>query len=133
MQTFAPLASLSGRVLMAAIFVASGLTKITAYAGTQSYMEALGVPGSLLPLVIATELFAGLAIIAGWQTRLAALALAGFCVVSALLFHADLADQAQFILFMKNLAMAGGFLFLVANGAGDWSLDARRDRAGVLA
>ena len=55
------------------------------------------------------------------------------CVVSALLFHADLGDQTQFILFMKNLAMAGGFLFLVAHGAGDWSLDARRDRAGVLA
>ncbi len=133
MNQFAPLASLSGRLLIAAIFLASGLTKISAYAGTQSYMEAMGVPGSLLPLVIATEVVGGLAIILGWQTRLAALALAGFCLVSALLFHFDLADQTQFILFMKNLAMAGGFLFLVANGAGDWSLDARRDRAGVLA
>jgi putative oxidoreductase len=133
MQAFAPLASLSGRVMISAIFLVSGLTKITAYAGTHSYMEAMGVPGGLLPLVIATEVLGGLAIVIGWQTRLAALALAGFSLVSALLFHFDLADQTQFILFMKNLAMAGGFLFLVANGAGDWSLDARRYRAGVLA
>jgi putative oxidoreductase len=81
----------------------------------------------MLPLVIALEVGGAIAIIAGYRTRLFAFLLAGFSIVSALLFHRALGDQAQFILFMKNLAMAGGFLFLLARGAGDWSLDARRE------
>ncbi len=114
-----------GRVLIASMFVMSGLNKISGYAGTQGYMEAMGVPGALLPLVILVEVGAGLAVIAGWQTRLAAFALAGFSVISSLIFHFDLADQMQFIMFSKNFAIAGGFLFLVAYGPGAFALDNR--------
>lgn len=114
-----------GRLLIAFMFVLSGAGKISGYAGTQGYMESFGVPGALLPLVIALEILGGLAIIVGWQTRLAALALAGFSLISALVFHTDFADQAQMITFMKNFAIAGGFLFLVANGPGAYALDNR--------
>lgn len=120
---------LAGRILLAAIFVLSGWSKIGGYAGTQGYMESMGVPGALLPLVIAVELGAGLLIVAGLWTRLAALALAGFTLLSALLFHANIGDPMQQIMFMKNLAIAGGFLILFARGAGPLSLDARRARA----
>ncbi|WP_455235182.1 DoxX family protein [Thiogranum longum] len=116
---------LSGRVLMSIIFITAGVSKIGAYAGTQGYMESMGVPGGMLPLVIALEVGAGLAVLLGWQTRISAFLLAGFSVLSALIFHADFGDQMQSILFMKNLAMAGGLLMLVANGAGSWSIDAR--------
>ena len=115
-----------GRVLIAGMFVMSGLSKIFAYAGTQGYMESVGVAGWLLPFVIAVEVVGGLAIILGLQTRLAALALAGFCVVSAILFHANFADQIQMIMFMKNFAIAGGFLFLFAQGPGAYALDNRK-------
>ena len=122
LKTAAPL----GRVLIAAIFVVSGLGKLSAYAGTQAYMKSAGVPGDLLPLVILVEVAAGLVIIVGWQTRLAALALAGFSIAAALLFHSDLTDQIQSVMFMKNLSIAGGLLILAANGAGTWSLDDRQ-------
>jgi len=118
-------AELTGRVLMAAIFVLAGASKITAYAGTQQYMAAMGVPGALLPLVIALELGGGLLLVAGFQTRLIALALAGFSIASAVLFHSNLADQTMFIMFFKNVAMAGGFLIIAANGPGAYSLDRR--------
>jgi len=117
---------MTGRVLMSAIFVMAGISKLGSYAATQGYMESMGVPGALLPLVILLELGGGLTVLLGWQTRISALLLAGFCIVSALIFHANFGDQMQSILFMKNLAMAGGFLFLVAGGAGAWSLDAWR-------
>jgi putative oxidoreductase len=92
-------------------------------------MEAMGVPGALLPLVILTEVVLGLAVIVGYRTRLAAIGLAGFTLLSAFLFHADFGDQMQMIMFMKNVAVAGGFLFLVAHGAGAWSLDGRLARS----
>ncbi len=120
-----PLAAPAGRLLLASIFVISGLNKISGYAGTQGYMEAMGVPGFLLPLVILLEVGAGLAVIVGWWTRSAAFALAGFSILSALIFHFNLADQLQFIMFVKNFAIAGGFLFLVANGPGVYALDNR--------
>ena len=131
------IASLAGRALIAAIFVISGFGKIGAYEATQGYMSAMGVPGVLLPAVIAFEIAAGLAVLIGWQTRIAAFLLAGFSLVTAVLFHGDLSDQMQSILFWKNIAIAGGFLFLVAHGAGAWSLDARstatqRASAGAL-
>lgn len=116
---------LSGRVLMSIIFITAGVSKIGAYAGTQGYMESVGVPGGMLPLVVALEVGAGLAVLLGWQTRISAFLLAGFSVLSALIFHADFGDHMQSILFMKNLAMAGGLLMLMANGAGSWSIDAR--------
>ena len=118
---------LTGRVLIASIFIMAGINKIGGYAGTQGYMESMGVPGGLLPLVILLEIGGGLAVLSGWQTRLAAFLLAGFTVLSALIFHANFGDQMQSILFMKNLAMAGGLLLLVAGDRHDWSLDARRE------
>lgn len=125
MKLFQTLSAPIGRVLIAAIFFMSGINKIFGYAGTQGYMEAMGISGALLPLVIVVEVLAGLAVIIGWQTRLAALTLAGFSIVTAVLFHANFADQIQFIMFMKNIAIAGGLLFLVANGPGTYALDNR--------
>ena len=125
MNLIQTLAGPLGRVLLALIFVTSGFGKIASYAGTAGYMEAMGVPAMLLPLVIITEIVGGLALILGWHTRLAALALAGFTVIAALLFHADFADQMQSIMFMKNIAIAGGLLVLVAQGAGAYALDNR--------
>lgn len=118
---------LTGRILISSIFIMAGINKINGYAGTQGYMESMGVPGALLPLVILLELGGGLALLLGWQTRLAAFLLAGFTVLSAMIFHANFGDQMQSILFMKNLAMAGGLLFVVAGGRHVWSIDARRE------
>ncbi len=126
MHTLLPYANTIGRIFIAAIFIAAGLGKISAYAATQGYMESAGVPGELLPLVIVLEVVGGLAIMVGWQTRIVASALAAFTLLSAILFHSNLGDQMQFIMFMKNVAIAGGFLFLVANGGGAFSLDNRR-------
>ncbi|WP_427983298.1 DoxX family protein [Agarivorans sp.] len=113
------------RLFLALIFIVSGYGKIGGYAGTQAYMEAMGVPGMLLPLVIALELLGGIAIVLGWQTRIVAFLLAGFSLVSGLLFHFNPDDQIQMIMLMKNIAIAGGFLLLVAHGAGRYSLDQR--------
>jgi len=121
-----PYLVLAGRVLIALLFVLAGWGKIGGYAGTQAYMQSAGVPGMLLPLVILLELGGGLAIIAGVFTRPVALLLAVFSVVAGLLFHAGSADQVQQIMFLKNLGLAGGFLFLAAAGAGPLSLDQRR-------
>ena len=117
---------LVARVFLGHIFLLAGLSKITAYEGTAGYMEAMGVPGNLLPLVIAFEVIAGLAIIIGFKTRWTAVALAGFSVVAAVIFHSNFSDQIQMILFMKNIAIAGGFLLLALHGAGSYSLDNRR-------
>ena len=127
MNTTQNFIELLGRILLATLFLIAGLGKIGGYAATQGYMEAMGVPGMLLPLVIALEVGGALAIILGWRTRLVAFLLAGFSVVSAVLFHRALGDQVQFVMFMKNFSIAGAFLLLVARGAGDWSLDARRE------
>ena len=118
---------LTGRVLMSSIFIMAGINKISGYAGTQGYMESMGVPGALLPLVILLQVGGGLAVLSGWHTRIAAFLLAGFCVLSALIFHANFGDQAQSILFMKNMAMAGGLLFLVSGGKHAWSIDAKQE------
>lgn len=120
--------SLLGRVGLSLIFIISGWSKIAGYAVTQGYMESMGVPGALLPLVIALELGGGLAILAGVATRWFAIGLAVFSVASALLFHADFADQMQATSFWKNIAIAGGFLLLAANGPGPLSLESRLRR-----
>ena len=117
--------NLAGRILLAHIFLMAGINKISGYSGTQGYMEAMGVPGMLLPLVILLEVGGAMAIIVGWQTRWAAYALALFSILAALIFHSNLADQIQMILFMKNWALAGGLLVLAANGAGAYSLEQR--------
>jgi len=120
--------SVIARILLSHIFIVAGFSKMAAeaYAGTQGYMAAMGVPGMVLPLVILLELGGGLAILIGWQTRYAAYALAGFTAIAALIFHSNLGDQMQMILFMKNLAIAGGLLLLAEHGAGAFSLDNRK-------
>jgi putative oxidoreductase len=120
-----PFASLLARALLAAIFLLSAFAKLGAgYAGTQAYMEAMGVSAALLPLVIAGELAGGLALLGGLLTRWAALALALFTISAAVLFHSELGDQNQLIHFLKNLAISGGLLLLAGHGAGRWSIDA---------
>ena len=126
MQSTHGAALLAARALMAAIFILSGYNKIIGYAGTQQYMTANGVPDMLLPLVILVELGGGLLILAGFQTRLVAILLAGFTLVAAFLFHSKFGDRNQMIHFMKNLAIAGGFLSLYVAGPGPFSVDARR-------
>ena len=117
--------NLVGRLLLASLFLPAGISKIGGYAGTQGYMEAMGVPGALLPLVILLEIGGGLALIVGYKVRLTALALAGFCAISAFIFHYQPEDQMQMIIFMKNIALTGSFLVLAAAGAGKISLDNR--------
>lgn len=126
MNALQSLAAPFGRLLLSLMFITSGFNKISQYEGTQGYMDAMGVPGALLPLVILTEIVGGLFIVVGFQTRLAALALAGFTFISALLFHFDFSDQGQMINFMKNISITGGFLLLVAHGAGAYALDNRK-------
>ncbi|GAB3452517.1 DoxX family protein [Massilia terrae] len=117
---------LGARILMAQIFLVSGFGKISGYAGVQQYMEAAHVPGILAPLVIAVELGGGIALLLGFWTRWVALALCGFTLAAAFLFHLHPGDQGQMINFMKNLAMAGGLLMFVKYGAGTPSIDRAR-------
>ena len=114
--------ALVARIMMAYIFLIAGWGKITAYSATVGYMESMGVPGGLLPLTILVEFGGGLALLFGFQARLAAFGLGVFSILTALIFH-DGADQAQAINFMKNLAMAGGLFFLMLHGAGKFSVD----------
>jgi putative oxidoreductase len=111
------------RALMAAIFILSGIGKAGAFGGTQAYMEAFGLPGSLLIPTIVFEIGAGLGILVGFQTRVFAVLLAGFSLVTAFIFHADFGDQIQQIMFLKNAAMAGGLLLLAKVGAPGLSAD----------
>ena len=120
------ISQLAARILLGQIFLISGLQKIGGYEGTQGYMEAMGVPGMLLPLVIALEVVGGLAIVAGWQTKLASMALAAFTLAAAMIFHNNFSDQIQMIMFMKNIAITGGFMLLLAYGAGAYSIDGYR-------
>ena len=115
-----------GRLLISFIFLMSGLNKIGNYSNTSGWMETMGVSSSLLPLVIIIEILAAIAIIVGWKTKIAAFLLAGFCILSGLIFHTDFSNQVEMIMFMKNFAIAGGFLILLANGPGNYSLDNRK-------
>jgi putative oxidoreductase len=127
-NTVKNIAELAGRGFLAVLFLLSGLSKIGAYAATAGYMSSVGVPGVLLPVVIVTEVVGALAIILGWQTRISAFLLAGYTLLAALIFHTKFADQIEMINFLKNVSIAGGFLLLVANGAGPLSLDRRLAR-----
>ena len=114
---------LIGRVFISGVFLLSGFSKIGNYDGTVGWMESFGLPGFLLIPAIILEILAPILIIIGYQTRIAAGALSLFCLATAIIFHTDFSDQMQFIAFMKNLALAGGFLFLVVNGARGYCLD----------
>ncbi len=110
-----------GRLFISMIFIFSGFSKITGYAATASYMESVGVPSMLLPLVIALELLGGIAVLIGFKARLISLLFVGFNIVSALIFHQFWNDESQMNPFMKNIAMAGGFLMIFAHGPGAYS------------
>ena len=114
---------LTGRIFISGVFLLSGFNKIGNYDGTVGWMESFGLPGFLLIPAIILEIIAPILIIIGYQTRIAAGALSLFCLATAIIFHTDFSDQMQFIAFMKNLALAGGFLFLVVNGAKGYCLD----------
>jgi putative oxidoreductase len=125
-----PALPLVGRILMSAIFLASGAGKLAAPAGTLAMIRTAGLPLPEVSYAAATavELLGGLLLIAGYRARLVALALAGFSVATALTFHTAFADPNQLIHFLKNLALAGGLLQVAAFGAGPLSLDARAGR-----
>ena len=114
---------LTGRVFISGVFLLSGFNKIVNYDGTVGWMESFGLPGFLLVPAIILEILAPILIIIGYQTRIAAGALSLFCVSTAVIFHTNFSDQMQLIAFMKNIALAGGFLFLVVNGAKGYCLD----------
>ena len=120
------ISQLLARIFLGHIFLLAGVSKINTYEGTQGYMDAMGVPGVLLPLVILLEIAGGLMIIVGWKSKWASMALALFTVVAAAIFHSNFADQMQIILFMKNIAIVGGFLLLAVHGAGVYNLDNRK-------
>ena len=126
MDYAAPYLITLGRVLMAVMFIQAGIEKIFGYSGAQEYMEAHGVPGIVLPLVILVEAGCGLGVLLGLFTRWSSILLAGFCLLAAILFHFDLADRMQMINFMKNSTIAGGFLVLAGAGPGALALDNRR-------
>ncbi|TPI14069.1 DoxX family protein [Mesorhizobium sp. B4-1-3] len=119
---------LVGRILLSIIFLLSGFGKLTAIAGTAGYFGALGLPVPTVTAVVVglIELLGGIAILLGFQTRIAAWVLAVFTIATALVAHTGWADQMQMINFLKNLAITGGFILLATSGAGAYSVDARR-------
>jgi putative oxidoreductase len=116
-------AALLGRIMLSALFITGGFGKLTGYAGAVGYMDKVGMPSALLPLVILTELGGGLLILVGWQTRIVSFLLAGFTALTALLVHLKIGDGPNMVHFWKNIAITGGFIALLANGAGAWSVD----------
>ena len=117
------LIDLIGRLLISVLFLISGYDKMLSIDGTMSWMEGFGIPGLLLYPTIALEIILPLFVIIGYQARISAGLLAIFCIATAFLFHFDFVDQMQTIAFLKNLGLAGGFLFIVANGTREWSVD----------
>ena len=123
MDQLSKYAPLIARIVIGGFFLLAGVGKIADVAGTAGYMQSVGLPGVLVWPAIIFEIALGLCIIAGFQTRIAALAGAAFCVVTAALFHNNFADQIQMVMFLKNFAIAGGFLMFFAHGAGAVALD----------
>lgn len=130
MTTSKDAAALLGRLLLAVIFIVSGFGKLAGFGPTVGYMASQGLPLPTLAAIIAivVECGGGILLIVGYQTRLVGIVMAAWCIATALVAHADFANQNQMIHFMKNLAIAGGFLQLFAFGAGGWSIDARQGR-----
>ena len=115
-----------GRLLISALFLLSAYNKIFSIDGTMGWMEGFGIPGLLLYPTIALEIILPLFIIIGYKARLSASLLAVFCVATAFIFHYDFADQMQTRAFLKNIGLAGGFLFIVAHGTKEWSIDRKK-------
>jgi len=114
-----------GRLLVAQVFFILGYRKALNYDATAGWMESMGISGFLLPFVIIVEIFGSIGLIIGWNTRICAILLSGYCFLTAVLFHMEFSDPMQQISFMKNIALAGGLLYIFANGAGGFSLDNR--------
>ena len=114
---------LIGRVFISLVFLLSGFNKIGNYEGTVEWMESFGMPSIFLIPTIALEIVAPICIIIGYKVKLSAALLSLFCIATAVIFHNDFSNQMEFISFMKNIGLAGGFLFLVVSGAKDFSLD----------
>jgi putative oxidoreductase len=121
---------LVARCLLAGLFLWSGIGKIAGYDEAGQFMVQHGTIRLLLPAAIAIEIGAAFLLVVGWKVRLAAVALAGFCVVTALLFHANFTDRAQMVHFLKNVALAGGLLALYVSGPGRMSFDGVDEREG---
>ena len=114
---------LIGRILISALFLISAYNKIFNLNGSMGWMEGFGVPGFLIFPAIAIEVVLPVLVIVGYQARIAAGILAIFCLATAFIFHFDFSNQTQFVSFLKNIGLAGGFLFIVVNGTKDWSVD----------
>ena len=114
---------LIGRILISALFLISAFNKIFNLEGSMSWMEGFGIPGFLIFPAIAVEVILPIFVIVGYQARIAAGMLAVFCLMTAFIFHFDFSNQSQLISFLKNIGLAGGFLFIVANGTKDWAVD----------
>ena len=114
---------LIGRILISALFLISAFNKIFNLEGSMSWMEGFGMPGFLIFPAIAVEVILPVLVIVGYQARIAAGILAVFCLMTAFIFHFDFSNQSQLISFLKNIGLAGGFLFIVANGTKDWAVD----------
>ncbi len=118
---------LIARISISILFLLNGIFKINNFEGTVGWMESFGLPGILIFILIfpaiILEIVGPILIIIGYQTRIAAAALSLFCIATAIIFHNDFSDQMQLTAFLKNIALAGGFLFLVVNGAKGYCLD----------
>ena len=114
---------LIGRILISALFLISAFNKVFNLDGSMGWMETFGVPGFLIFPAIAIEIILPILVIVGYQARIAAGLLAIFCLLTAFLFHFDFSNQSQIVSFLKNIGLAGGFLFIVANGTKDWAVD----------
>ena len=114
---------LVGRIFISALFLISAFNKIFNLDGSIGWMEGYGVPGFLIYPAIAVEIILPVLVIVGYQARIAAGVLAVFCLMTAFIFHFDFANQSQLVSFLKNIGLAGGFLFIVANGTKDWAVD----------
>ena len=124
----ANLMDLIGRVFISTIFLFSGYYKIFNYSGTVVWMEGFGVPGFLLGPTIVLEILLPILIIIGYRTQISAILLAIFSIATAVVFHLDFANQMQTIAFLKNFALAGGFLFMAVHGPKEWSIDNRKKK-----
>ena len=114
---------LVGRILISALFLLNGVFKISNYDGTVGWMESFGIPGILLIPAIILEIVGPILIILGYKAKIAAGFLSLFCIATAFIFHNDFSDQMQLGSFLKNIALAGGFIFIFINGTKDFSLD----------
>lgn len=127
-QNIGDIASLAGRVMLSALFLLSGLGKVAAPAATIGYIESAGLPFAPVGfgLAVLVEVVGGVALILGYRTRFVAASLAAFTLASAVIFHSNFSDQNQLVHFLKNIAIVGGLLQIVAFGAGRFSIDSRR-------